>query len=267
MSFDDITIGGFLPGDSILHRMDPRTKLVGLVVLMPLFFIGSSGYGCALSAIAAIGLAAMTRLGWRVWVWGLRRFVLMLGIVGGLNLLFTDSGSSLVVLGIRLPVTFHGLTTSLILVVQLAGAIVLSMVLTFTTTPADLTRGLQRLATPLKRFNVHVDEYAMVALMAMRFVPMLQQELRTTVEAQKARGVEFGDGSLLSRARNLVAVLSPSFMGALRRADLLASTMYLRGFRPGEPRSCFRTMSLSGLDYAAAGLVALFVLVRLTLFR
>jgi len=266
MPLNDITIGGFLPGNSILHRLDPRTKLVGLVVLMPLFFIGSSGRGCVLSAAASICLAALTRLGWTVWAWGLKRFVLMFALVGGLNLFFTGSGPSLEILGIRLPFTFQGFITSLILVVQLAGAIVISMVLTFTTTAADLTRGLQRLASPLKRLNVHVDEYAMVALMAMRFVPMLQQEVRTTIEAQKARGVEFGDGALYSRARNLVAVLSPSFMGALQRADLLATTMYSRGFRPGEPRSCFHPMNFSVIDYAAAAIVALFVLLRLTLF-
>ena len=125
----------------------------------------------------------------------------MLLIAAGINMLFNSDGQPMMIGQWELPITEQGVHTSLTLSFQLLLAIILSMVLTFTTTPRDLTRGLERLARPLKRVRVPVEEAAVILLLAMRFVPLLQQELRTTVEAQKSRGVEFGQGGVVARSR------------------------------------------------------------------
>jgi len=267
MIVQDATIGGYIPGDSILHRLDPRTKLLWLPVLLVSTFLGSGPGGAAISASAAIVIAWMSCVGRPVWLWALRRFMWMLAITAGVNLFFSRPGTPIEILQISLPLTVEGFTASLILVVQLCAAIVFAMALTFTTSAGDLARALERLANPLKRFRVPVEEYGMVLLMALRFVPMLQQELRTTIEAQKSRGIEFGEGSIPSRAGNLTAVLVPALLGALRRADLVAVAMAARGYRPGFQRSQYRPFRFTAYDTAAFAWLAIFLLFRLFVLR
>jgi energy-coupling factor transport system permease protein len=263
----DVSIGGYIPGDSVLHRLDPRTKLVGLVVLLIGVFATRTDVGLLMTCGVVLTLSFLCRIGWRVWWWGLVRFSWMLLITAGLNMIFYSGGQPIFISQWELPITEHGVHASLTLTLQLLAAIVLSMVLTFTTTPRDLTRGSERLARPLKRLHVPVEEAAVILLLAMRFVPLLQQELRTTIEAQKSRGVEFGQGGVVGRSKNLVAVLVPALMGTLRRADLLAVAMTARGFRPGKPRTEFRPLHFATPDYTAFVVLAGFSLCRLFIFR
>ena len=171
------------------------------------------------------------------------------------------------VLGVNLPFTWDGLRNSLIFSVQLLEAITLSMVLTFSTSPAALTRGIQKLAAPLQRFGLPVEEYGTVLLLAMRFVPLVQQEVRTIVDAQKSRGVNFHSGGVASRGRSLLAGARPRIdRRALRRADVLATAMSARGYRPGQPRSQFQPQEFARTDYVGVVCVGLFFLGRYTLF-
>ena len=209
----DVSIGGYVPGDAVLHRLDPRTKLIGLVVLLIGIFATRTDVGLLISCCVVLPLIFLCRIGWRVWWWGLLRFSWMLLIAAGINMLFNSGGQPMMIGQWELPITEQGVLTSLTLSLQLLLAIILSMVLTFTTTPRDLTRGTERLARPLKRLRVPVEEAGVILLLAMRFVPLLQQELRTTVEAQKSRGVEFGQGGVVARSKNLVAVLVPALIG------------------------------------------------------
>jgi energy-coupling factor transport system permease protein len=194
------------------------------------------------------------------------RFSWMLLIAAGINMVFNSGGPAIAIGHWNLPVTEQGLHAGLTLSLQLLQAIVLSMALTFTTTPRDLTRGAERLAQPLKRLRVPVEEAGVILLLAMRFVPLLQQELRTTIEAQKSRGVEFGQGGVIARSKNLVAILVPALMGALRRGDMVAVAMTARGFRPGKPRSEYKPLHFGVLDYEAFILLAVFSLCRLFIF-
>ncbi|MGO9570362.1 MAG: energy-coupling factor transporter transmembrane component T family protein [Desulfomonilaceae bacterium] len=263
----DVSIGGYIPGDSVLHRLDPRTKLVGLIVLLAGVFSTHTGVGLLIICCPVMSLISLCRVGWRVWWWGLLRFSWMLLIAAGINMVFNSGGQSVMVHQWELPITEQGLHTGLTLSLQLLQAISLSMILTFTTTPRDLTRGSERLVRPLKRLRVPVEEAGVVLLLAMRFVPVLQQELRTTIEAQKSRGVEFGQGGITARSKKLVAVLVPALMSTLRRGDLLAVAMTARGFRPGKPRSEYKPLHFAARDYVAFIFLAVFSLCRLFIFR
>jgi len=263
----DVSIGGYVPGVSVLHRLDPRTKLVGLTLLLIGVFATRSNVGLLITCCVVLTLIFLCRVGWRVWWWGLLRFSWMLLIAAGINMLFNSSGPHIVIRQWELPITEQGVHTSLTLSLQLLQAIILSMVLTFTTTPRDLTRGSERLARPLKRLHMPVEEAGVVLLLAMRFVPLLQQELRTTVEAQKSRGVEFGQDGVVARSKNLVAVLVPTLMGTLRRGNLLAVAMTARGFRPGKPRSEYMPLHFTTPDYGAFIFLAVFSLCCLFIFR
>ncbi|MBI4964297.1 MAG: energy-coupling factor transporter transmembrane protein EcfT [Desulfomonile tiedjei] len=260
---EDISFGGYLPGDSVLHRLDPRTKLLGMAVLLLAAFANSNASGILLTAAAVVALAWLTRTGWRVWAWGLSRFAWMLVVVAGANLFFR-SGGELIYLGEwELPFTVEGVQTGLKFTVQVLEAIMLSMILTFTTTPRQLSRAAQRFASPLTRLKVPVEDLGVVLLLAIRFIPLLQQELRTIIDAQRSRGVEFRRGNLLVRSHNLAAVLVPALVATLRRADTLALAMTARGFVPGQPRSEYRPLRFSEMDYAATICLAAFLAVRI----
>ena len=187
-------------------------------------------------------------------------------IVAGMNVAFTRAGKPVIVGQWTLPITQQGLQTGLMFAGQIMQAIILSMALTFTTMPQDLAKSFERVARPLKRFHVPVGEIGIVLLLAMRFVPLLQLELRTTIDAQKSRGVEFGHGGIISRCRDLIAVLVPALTGTLRRGDLLAVAMTARGFRPGLPRSEYRPLRFTGPDYGAFLFLTVFSLCRLFIF-
>ncbi len=251
----DIAIGGYLPGDSILHRLDPRTKILGLIVMLIMVFSYRSSSGAIAIAFGTAIVALLCEAGYKIWVSELGRFKWMLIIAAGLNLLFDRGVEPLRAAGLELPITFEAVRSSFTICLQLIEVVTLSMALTFTTTPVELTKGFERLARPLGYLKVPVNELSLVMLLAMRFVPLLQQELHDVIDAQKARGIEFGSGTLIDRARELVAILVPVLMGTIRRADLLAAAMSARGFRPGEPRSEYKPLAFRQGDALAAGFI------------
>jgi len=251
----------------MFHRLDPRTKLAGLFLLLVTIFVHPDKLGVTATGAVVLACAALTGVGWRLWFGVGLRFAWMLGITAAANLLFVRGGSAVIVGGWELPFTSRGLETASLFTAQVAEAVAVSMILTFTTTPAELTRGAERLARPLKRLGVPVDQFGLIGLLALRFLPVLQQEVQATVEAQKSRGVDFASGNLATRTANLVAVLMPALSGALRRADLLASAMTARGFQPGKDRTEFRPLKFSVADYVAAAMVASFFCGRLLVLR
>ena len=255
----DFSIGGSIPGDSFLHELDPRTKLVAFPLVLMAIFLTKHLAGLVLNGIVVLILGTLCAAGWRLWWSGIRRFFWMLVILFLVNLLFHFSGPPLVLGSIRMPFSLEALTSSFILALRVLEAIALSMILTFTTTPLDLTRGFQRLAGPLSVVRLPVGEISFVILLGMRFIPLLQQDLATTVLAQRARGVEFGHGSIVERTKNLVPVLVPALTGALRRSEIVASAMTDRGFRPDAPRSEYRPLRFSTKDSIALSCLGVFL--------
>lgn len=244
----DATIGGYIPTDSWVHRLDPRTKLLATVLVLIVIFWNQTGFGIgiisAMVALSAIG----SRVGWRIWLWGLGRFKWMLALTAIFNLWFHRGGEAIQLLGFVLPVTRQALLSSLLLTGQLLDSILISLILTFTTSPLALTRACAWFAMPLKFLRVPVEEISLVLLLALRFVPAFQQEVRAVVEAQRARGVEFGRGNLLNRVRNLAAVLVPALLLTWRRGEHLATAMTVRGFRPNTQRSSYRPLRFRMVD-------------------
>lgn len=262
-----IAVGGYIPGDSPIHHLDPRTKLLGLVLMIVGVSVVSSPGGVAVTFAAVITIGTLCRVGWTIWWWALSRFVWMLGIVAAAHLWFTPDGTPIVVGNQEFSITVQGLYASALFTLRLLEIIGLSMALTFTTTPRDLTRGCIRLARPLQRLRVPVDEMGLVMTLAMRFIPLLQLEVRTLMEAQAARGVPFAARGLVARCRSLVAVLVPALVAAVRRADVLATAMAARGFVPGAPRSEFRPLQFSPADAAAGAIIATLFLLQVIVFR
>ncbi|MFZ5866755.1 MAG: energy-coupling factor transporter transmembrane component T family protein [Thermodesulfobacteriota bacterium] len=261
-SLDEHTlIGTYVPTDSWVHRLDPRVKLIGALAVLAGLFYAANMAATFFTGLAILAAACVSRVGWKLWLGGLYRFKWMLLLVALLNLLFVFEGTVVTVREWMLPVTYEGLESAALLTVQLTEAIALAMLLTFTTTPTAITHGVERLGRPLKPLRVPVEELALVMQLAMRFVPIIEWELKSTIDAQRSRGVEFEQGNAVTRAGLFVSVLTPALFGALRRADLLSSAMRARGFEAGRPRTEFRPLRLAARDYAAmGGLAMLFVL-------
>ncbi|MBI5250105.1 MAG: energy-coupling factor transporter transmembrane protein EcfT [Desulfomonile tiedjei] len=257
----DIFIGAYIPGDSALHRLDPRTKLAGMVIILGTVFLLKSPLNQGIACVATAAIAVLTAAGVRIWFWSLKRFVWMLVFATAANVLFVREGTAMTAGTLSLPFTDEGLRKGFFFTLQLAEAIVLSMCLTFTTSPIQITRACRRLSRPLRRF-LPVEEIGLVLLLAMRFVPLLQQELRYIVDAQKSRGVEFGRGGPAIRAANLAAVLVPAVSNTLRRADILAEAMAARGFQPGQSRSEYEPLQFRSLDGKAGALVVLYLVIQ-----
>ncbi len=247
----DITIGGFIPGRSVIHKLDPRTKLIFTSLFMILVFSGSNALFVTACFAVLITAILLTDIGIATWLWGVRRFALMLLIAGGFNIFFYQTGKPLYINGWESPFTDEGVVRSLIFMGQIGGGILTSMLLTFTTKPVEIARACERIAAPLKPLGVPVGEIATVMLMAIRFVPILQMELRTIVEAQRSRGIDFQEGNLISRVGNLPAVLMPAFLSALRRSDVLATAMAARGFVPGKSRIAYHNARFGAMDYCS----------------
>ncbi len=262
----DITIGGYLPLDSVLHRLDPRTKLIGLIAFLSGVFWSPIASSVAATALPVVLLAVLTRAGWRVWFRCGSRFSWMLAAVLALNVFLRTQGKPMVFAQWELPITWDGLETGLTFTLQIVLAIIVALVLTSTTSPEQLSRGLEMLSRPLKRLKVPVDDLGMIVLLAMRFVPLLQQELYAIIEAQKSRGVEFAEGKLSTRAGNLVALFSPVLTGALKRADRLALAMTARGFQPGGTRTQYKPLQFCRADTVALCAILLFLAYRFALF-
>ena len=232
----DITLGQFFPGTSLVHRLDPRTKLLMLVVYIVSLFVAVNwvSYGVmflflALSiAISRIPLKAILR--------GMKPLVVILIFTGVLNLFFTQ-GENVLFSWWKITVYWEGLKQAGLMVSRILMLITGTFLLTYTTSPIALTDGLESLLSPLKKLRMPVHELAMMMCIAMRFIPTLIEETDKIMSAQKARGADFESGKLLDRVKALVPILVPLFISAFRRADELATAMECRCYQGGDGRT------------------------------
>lgn len=231
----DITLGQYYQTESVIHRLDPRVKLGGtLLYIVSLFVFGHFlGY-----AVAALFLAMVIRLShvpFRFMVKGMKAILFLMLITVGFNLFLTP-GEELVSLW-KLSVTREGVRTAVNMAVRLVMLVIGSSVMTLTTTPNNLTDGMERMLGPLRVFRVPVHEVAMMMSIALRFIPILMEETDKIMKAQIARGADFETGNIVRRARALVPLLVPLFISAFRRANDLAMAMEARCYRGGEGRT------------------------------
>ena len=254
----DITLGQYFPGSSIIHRVDPRTKLIMLVIYIVALFLakGFVGYGVLFAFLAAA--IKISTIPVKSIVKGMKPLVMILIFTGLLNLFFTQDGPVLVDFWV-ITITLGGLTRALMMMARIMMLITCTFLLTYTTSPISLTDGLEALMNPLKVIKVPVHELSMMMCIALRFIPTLIEETDKIMCAQKARGADFENGSLMDRAKALVPILVPLFIGAFRRADELATAMECRCYQGGEGRTKMKLLRYHREDFVAFGIGALLV--------
>jgi len=245
-------VGQYIPRDSPIHRLDPRTKIAATFVLTVVVFLIGDFAGTALFAalLAALFLAAQIPLGFVLR--GLRPVVFLIALTFILNLFFSGirGGTPLVSFG-PVVITAEALSRAVFIALRLILLIATTSLFTFTTSPMALTDGMERLLRPFRRIGVPGHELAMMMSIALRFIPTLLEETERIMKAQMARGASFQEGNVLRRARALLPVLVPLFLSAFRRADELALAMEARAYRGGEGRTRMKELRFSPRDLAA----------------
>ena len=255
----DITLGQYFPGNSPVHRLDPRTKLIMLVIYIVALFCAVSwiSYGVVLVFLAAT--IWISKIPLKSLVRGMKPLILILVFTGVLNLFFTvGEGAPLIDFWI-ITIYSEGVVRAIFMVVRILMLISGTFLLTYTTSPISLTDGLESLLGPLKAIHLPVHELSMMMCIALRFIPTLIEETDKIMSAQKARGADFETGSLLQRVKALVPILVPLFISAFRRADELATAMECRCYQGGEGRTKMKLLRYSYFDFVALGIGAALV--------
>ena len=256
----DITLGQYFPGKSIIHRLDPRTKLIMLVVYIVALYLAESweSYGLMFLFLAAVILLSTIPL--KSILRGMKPLVMILIFTGVLNLFFTQEGEVIFHFWI-LTVTTGGLSRAVMMMSRILMLITGTFLLTYTTSPIALTDGLESLMKPLKKVGVPVHELSMMMCIALRFIPTLIEETDKIMCAQKARGADFETGSLMDRAKALIPILVPLFISAFRRADELATAMECRCYQGGEGRTKMKLLRYHREDFVSYGVGAVLLVV------
>ena len=243
----DITLGQYFPGDTIVHRLDARTKLI-LVVLYIVALFQSNGWVSYIAVLLATAACmALSQIKPATIFKGLKPMLFIIALTAALNMFYTQ-GTPIIPGWI---ITWEGIARSVKMILRIVLLITGTFLLTYTTSPIALTDGLELLLNPLKKIKVPVHEMTMMMSRALRFIPTLIEETDKIMSAQKARGADFETGSLIQRAKALLPVLVPLFVSAFRRADELAIAMESRCYHGGEGRTSMKQPKMLRRDWAA----------------
>ncbi len=246
----DITLGQYFPGNTPAHRLDPRTKILLVVLYITALFTAGSFLAYGLMAVVLAVCVRVSKVGLKALIKGLKPVLFIIVFTGILNLFFTPGENVLWALG-PLQITAGGLRNAAFMVLRIMLLIMGTFLMTYTTSPISLTDGLERLLNGLKRFHVPVHELTMIMSIALRFIPTLIEETDKIMSAQKARGADFESGNLMEKARALLPILVPLFISAFRRADELATAMECRCYHGGEGRTRLHVLQYQRRDAAA----------------
>jgi len=257
----DITLGQYFPGTSPIHLLDPRTKLIMLVVYIVALFVASNWISYGFMLVFLFTVIKVSTIPAKSIVRGMKPLVMILVFTGVLNLFFTIGEGKPIVDFWIFTIYKEGLIRAIFMVTRILMLITCTFLLTYTTSPIALTDGLESLMNPLKAIKVPVHELSMMMCIALRFIPTLIEETDKIMSAQKARGADFENGSLMDRAKALVPILVPLFISAFRRADELATAMECRCYQGGDGRTKMKILRYKRRDYFAfligAGLLVL----------
>ena len=248
----DITLGQYFPGNSPIHRLDPRTKIVFLIIYIVALFSAANwaSYAVVFSFLAVI--IAISQIPLKSILHGMKPLVMILIFTGILNVFFTAGERVIFKLWI-VTVYWEGVIRAVFMMLRILMLITGTFLLTYTTSPIALTDGLESLLGPLKKLRLPVHELSMMMCIALRFIPTLIEETDKIMSAQKARGADFETGKLLDRVKALVPILVPLFISAFRRADELATAMECRCYQGGEGRTKMKLLRYKLLDFKAFG--------------
>ena len=263
----DITLGQYFPGKSPIHLLDPRTKLIMLVVYIVALFMASNWISYGLMFLFLVMVIAVSRIPVKSILRGMKPLMMILIFTGVLNLFFTEGETVLVSFWV-ITITKEGLIRAVFMVARILMLISGTFLLTYTTSPISLTDGLEALMNPLKVIKVPVHELSMMMCIALRFIPTLIEETDKIMSAQKARGADFETGSIIQRAKALIPILVPLFISAFRRADELATAMECRCYQGGEGRTKMKLLRYTRWDFNtfAVGVLLIGAVVALRYF-
>jgi len=244
----DITLGQYFPGTTLAHRLDPRTKILAVVCYIVGVFNSHSAWAYGLMVLTLIVSARVSKVKAKALFRGLKPVLFIIAFTAVLNLFYTP-GEVLWTWWV-LKITREGIRTAIAMMARITLLITGTFLLTYTTSPIQLTDGLESLLNPLKKLRVPVHELAMMMSIALRFIPTLIEETDKIMSAQKARGADFESGGVVQRAKALIPLLVPLFVSAFRRADELATAMECRCYHGGEGRTKLHVLRYAARDYA-----------------
>lgn len=260
-----VIIGQYVPGDSPVYRLDPRAKLWAIVFLVAVVFLANNAASYALLIAFTSFAIVLSRVPLRFLWNGLKPILVLIVFTTILHLWFTKGGSVVVEFG-WVVIYEEGVKQAVFIALRLLTIIVLTSLLTLTTSPLQLTDGLERVLSPLKGIGVPVHDLALMMSISLRFIPTLLEETDKIIKAQMSRGANFDNGPIWQRIKSLIPVLIPLFISAFRRAEDLATAMEARGYRGGEGRTKLRGLRYTWRDFVLA-VVLLCLLVGLLLLR
>jgi len=251
MALKDITLGQYFPGDTILHRLDPRTKILMVVFYIVALFMAKNAFGYALMALVLLIGIQVSKVGFKAIRRGMKPVYIIIVFTAVLNVLYTPGQGEPLVRFWIFTIYWEGIRTAIFMVLRLMLLIIATSMLTYTTSPIQLTDGLERLLSPLKKLHAPVHELSMMMSIALRFIPTLIEETEKIISAQKARGADFDSGNLIQRAKAMIPILVPLFISAFRRADELATAMECRLYRGDVGRTRMRQLKIARVDVCA----------------
>ncbi|MBQ8768818.1 MAG: energy-coupling factor transporter transmembrane protein EcfT [Oscillospiraceae bacterium] len=244
----DVTLGQYFPGKSVIHRLDPRTKLLVLIGYIVALFLAVSWASYGVVFVFLAGSIAISGIPVKSFFKGMKPLIFILVFTGILNLFFTQ-GETVLVHFWKITITLEGVIRAFFMIFRILLLITGTFLLTYTTSPIALTDGLESLLSPLKKIKLPVHELSMMMCIALRFIPTLIEETDKIMSAQKARGADFESGKLMQRVRALVPILVPLFISAFRRADELATAMECRCYQGGDGRTKMKLLHMRSWDY------------------
>ncbi len=251
-----ISFGQYYPADSILHRMDPRAKVILGVLYIVCTFLCRNALAFGALLVSAVLLILISRIPMKLILRSIKPLFFIIAFTSVINIFMTKGEHLLTPASWRIQIYEEGLWNALFMVLRIMILITgTSIFLTYTTTPIALTDGLEQLLSPLKKLHVPVHDFAMMMSIALRFIPTLTEETEKIMNAQKARGADFTSGSLVKRAKALIPILIPLFVSAVKRAVELASAMECRCYHGGEGRTRLNTLRYKASDFVAMLLI------------
>ena len=249
----DITIGQYYPAKSVLHSLDPRVKFTGTILFLISLFVADSVWGYLLATVFLAAIILLSKVPVKFMMKGLKPLFFIFLVTISFNL-FLVPGTVIAQFWI-FKITEEGIKQAVKIGIRLIYLVMGSSVMTLTTTPNQLTDGLEKLMHPLTRIRVPVHEISMMMSIALRFIPILMEETDKIMKAQIARGADFESGNIINKAKNLIPLLVPLFISAFRRADNLAMAMEARCYHGGEHRTSMKPLKYKGIDRIAYGMM------------
>lgn len=254
----DITLGQYIPRESVVHNLDPRVKIISTFIFIIAVFLVDSPASYLFLLLSVVLLIGISKIRYTTVIKSVRPIVLLILFTAVINIFMTTNGNVVFQAGF-LKITDTGINNAVTMALRLVFLVTGTSMMTYTTSPILLTDGIESLLNPLKKIGVPAHELAMMMTIALRFIPTLLEETDKIIKAQKARGADFESGNLIRRAKALIPILVPLFINAFRRADELAMAMECRCYRGGEGRTRLRSLRICTRDIFAMIIVVLFV--------